>query len=32
MQLQAGTDAPQFQLADADMEEFNLDAQRGKKI
>jgi hypothetical protein len=31
MQLQAGTDAPQFQLADADMEEFNLDAQRGKK-
>lgn len=31
MQLQAGFDAPQFQLADADMEIFNLAAQRGKK-
>lgn len=31
MQLQAGMDAPQFQLADADMENFNLAAQRGKK-
>lgn len=31
MQLQAGIEAPQFQLADADMETFNLAAQRGKK-
>lgn len=31
MQLQAGMDAPQFQLADADMETFSLAAQRGKK-
>ena len=31
MQLQAGMDAPQFQLADADMEIFSLAAQRGKK-
>lgn len=31
MQLQAGVDAPQFQLADADMETFSLAAQRGKK-
>ncbi|MGV8934359.1 MAG: peroxiredoxin [Gallionellaceae bacterium] len=31
MQLQAGTDAPQFQLADADMEVFSLATQRGKK-
>lgn len=31
MQLQAGMDAPQFQLADADMVNFNLAAQRGKK-
>ena len=30
MQLQAGMDAPQFQLADADMETYNLAAQRGK--
>lgn len=31
MQLQAGVEAPQFQLADADMDMFNLAAQRGKK-
>ena len=31
MQLSAGIDAPQFQLADADMEIFSLAAQRGKK-
>lgn len=31
MQLHAGVDAPQFQLADADMEIFSLAAQRGKK-
>lgn len=31
MQLQAGIDAPQFQLADADMEIFSLAVQRGKK-
>ena len=31
MQLQAGIDAPQFQLADADMVTFSLAAQRGKK-
>ena len=32
MQLSAGMDAPQFQLADADMETFSLAAQRGKNI
>lgn len=32
MQLKAGIDAPQFHLADADMETFSLVAQRGKKI
>lgn len=31
MQLQAGMDAPQFQLPDADMVDFSLAAQRGKK-
>ena len=31
MQLHAGIDAPQFHLADADMETFSLAAQRGKK-
>ena len=31
MQLQAGMDAPQFQLADADMVIYNLAFQRGKK-
>lgn len=31
MQLQAGVDAPQFQLSDADMVTFSLAAQRGKK-
>ena len=31
MQLSPGMDAPQFQLADADMEIFSLSAQRGKK-
>lgn len=31
MQLQAGVDAPQFHLADADMVTFSLAAQRGKK-
>lgn len=31
MQLLAGIDAPQFQLADADMGTFSLAAQRGKK-
>jgi peroxiredoxin Q/BCP len=31
MQLQAGIEAPQFHLADADMETFSLAAQRGKK-
>ncbi|CAG0940133.1 Putative peroxiredoxin bcp [Gallionellaceae bacterium] len=31
MQLQAGMDAPQFELFDADMEPFNLAAQLGKK-
>ena len=30
MQLQAGMDAPQFQLPDADMAVFSLAAQRGK--
>ena len=32
MMLQAGMDAPQFELPDADMEMFNLESQRGKKI
>jgi len=31
MQLSAGMDAPQFQLADADMVTFSLAAQRGAK-
>jgi len=31
MQLSTGIDAPQFQLSDADMEDFNLASQRGKK-
>jgi peroxiredoxin Q/BCP len=31
MQLHAGMDAPQFHLADADMEIFSLAAQRGNK-
>ncbi len=31
MQLQAGIDAPQFELPDADMEMFSLSAWRGKK-
>jgi peroxiredoxin Q/BCP len=31
MQLQAGMDAPQFELPDADMEMFSLSALRGKK-
>jgi thioredoxin-dependent peroxiredoxin len=31
MQLSAGVDAPQFQLADADMVTFSLAAQRGLK-
>ena len=31
MQLLAGIDAPQFQLADADMGTFSLAVQRGKK-
>lgn len=31
MQLQAGVDAPQFQLSDADMVTFSLAAKRGKK-
>jgi len=31
MQLHAGMDAPQFQLADADMETYILANQRGKK-
>lgn len=30
--LQAGTDAPQFELADADMNTFSLSEQRGKNI
>src|SRR5512147_2514374 len=32
VQLQAGTEAPQFELADADMHMFSLSAQRGKHI
>lgn len=31
MLLSAGMDAPQFHLADADMETYNLAAQRGKR-
>lgn len=31
MHLQAGMDAPQFELPDADMNMFDLSAQRGKK-
>ena len=31
MQLHVGIDAPQFQLADADMNMFSLSSQRGKK-
>ncbi|MBI5890014.1 MAG: peroxiredoxin [Nitrosomonadales bacterium] len=30
--LQVGTDAPHFELADADMQMFSLDKQRGKNI
>jgi len=30
--LQVGTDAPQFELADADMHMFSLGAQRGKNV
>jgi thioredoxin-dependent peroxiredoxin len=32
VQLQAGYDAPPFELADADMHMFRLEAQRGKTI
>lgn len=32
VQLQAGTDAPQFELADADMHMFSLSAQLGKQV
>jgi peroxiredoxin Q/BCP len=32
VQLQVGNDAPQFELADADMHAFNLTGQRGKNI
>jgi peroxiredoxin Q/BCP len=32
VQLQAGTETPQFELADADMHMFSLNAQRGKNI
>ena len=32
VQLQVGTDAPHFELADADMHNFSLSAQRGKNI
>src|SRR5512146_2279570 len=32
VQLQVGTDAPQFELADADMHMFSLGAQRGKNV
>lgn len=32
MQLQVGTDAPHFELADADMHMFSLSAQRGKNV
>ncbi|MBI5006015.1 MAG: peroxiredoxin [Nitrosomonadales bacterium] len=32
VQLQVGTDAPQFELADADMHMFSLSAQLGKQM
>ena len=32
VQLQVGSEAPQFELADADMQMFNLGEQRGKNI
>jgi thioredoxin-dependent peroxiredoxin len=32
VQLQAGSEAPQFELADADMRMFSLNEQRGKNI
>jgi len=32
VQLQAGTDAPPFELADADMHMFSLSAQLGKQV
>lgn len=32
MPLQVGTEAPQFELADADMHMFSLNGQRGKNI
>jgi len=32
VQLEVGTDAPQFELADADMHMFSLSEQRGKNI
>jgi peroxiredoxin Q/BCP len=32
VQLQAGIDAPQFELADADMHPFSLSAQKGKNV
>lgn len=32
MPLQVGTEAPQFELADADMQMFSLNGQRGKNI
>ncbi len=32
MPLQVGTEAPQFELADADMQMFSLSGQRGKNI
>ncbi len=32
VQLQVGSEAPQFELADADMRMFSLNAQRGKNI
>lgn len=32
VQLQVGTDAPQFELADADMHMFSLSAQLGKQV
>ncbi|BCK88230.1 putative peroxiredoxin bcp [Sideroxyarcus emersonii] len=32
MPLQVGTEAPQFELADADMQMFSLNGQRGKNV
>jgi peroxiredoxin Q/BCP len=32
VQLQVGTDAPEFELADADMQMFSLSEQRGKNV